>query len=180
MTVYVQRRMVFDNQCDCQVDESVLEQAMLWIAERPQCSKKRIFMFGKYPAVSIHGKKYHIHRLVKMYLEKHLIASSIVVHHKDDNRLNAMPYNLEMLTDKEHGSHHNAGKTLSDDHRRKIGLAGRRRKGIKMTKSVRIDLDELKEKLASGTSINKCAKHFNCDWSTIKRRIHENPELLEL
>ena len=49
-----------------------------------------------------------------------------------------------------------------------------------MKKRVFINKDDLRTLLASGVSINKIAKYFGCDWSTVKARIHENPELLEV
>ena len=36
-----------------------------------------------------------------------------------------------------------------------------------------------KEFLGKGWSINKIAKYYGCDWSTVKNRIYDNPELLE-
>ena len=33
--------------------------------------------------------------------------------------------------------------------------------------------------LLKGYSINKISKHFNCDWTTIRFRIFDNPELLK-
>lgn len=33
--------------------------------------------------------------------------------------------------------------------------------------------------LEEGYSINKIAKIYNCDWSTVKARIYENPGLVE-
>lgn len=38
---------------------------------------------------------------------------------------------------------------------------------------------QLQDLLNHGLSINTIAKLYQCDWSTIKSRIHENPELLE-
>ncbi len=50
---------------------------------------------------------------------------------------------------------------------------------MKMKKRHDIPISELKEFLLNGKSINWIAKHYNVDWSTIKNRIYENPELLE-
>lgn len=43
-----------------------------------------------------------------------------------------------------------------------------------------IPLDELKEYLNKGYSINKISKIYKCDWSTVRARIYENPEILEV
>ena len=39
--------------------------------------------------------------------------------------------------------------------------------------------DHDNDHLKNGKSINWIAKHFGVDWSTIKSRVDENPELLE-
>lgn len=43
----------------------------------------------------------------------------------------------------------------------------------------RVRMDDLKKLLDSGYSINRISKIYGCDWSTVKNRIHENPELME-
>lgn len=43
----------------------------------------------------------------------------------------------------------------------------------------RVDMDNLSDLLAKGYSINKISKIYGCDWSTVKNRINENPDLLE-
>lgn len=40
-------------------------------------------------------------------------------------------------------------------------------------------MPNLAEYIKMGYSINKIAKIYGCDWSTVKQRIYENPELLE-
>ena len=50
---------------------------------------------------------------------------------------------------------------------------------IQVQNKYNIPPDELKCFLDDGMSINSIAKHYGCDWSVIKQRIHENPELLE-
>ena len=42
----------------------------------------------------------------------------------------------------------------------------------------RVILDGLVEYVKQGLNINEIAKIYNCDWSTVKRRIHENADLL--
>ncbi len=180
MTVKKQRPIVFTNKCGCDVNEDWLSNAMIWYAEGyPQCSKKNIFMHGRYPAVSIFGKKIHVHRLMMMHATRGRLANSVCCHHKDGDRLNARYDNLELMDASSHCSRHNKGKTLSEEHRAKISEANRKRKGIKIKKRVDIPYIKLKALLNQGKSINYCAKFFECDWSTVKSRVHENPELLE-
>jgi len=88
-----------------------------------------------------------------------------------------MTDNLEEIEGSLHMSHHNKGKKLSRSHKDKISKANKGRKGVKIKKTVIMpNLDNL---VASGMSINAIARHYNCAWSTVRDRIHENPELLQ-
>lgn len=59
MTLKIQKKIEFDNECKCLVDYSELEKAILWYQKKPSLSKKKIYLHGRYPAVSIHNKKIH-------------------------------------------------------------------------------------------------------------------------
>jgi hypothetical protein len=179
MTVKAQRKMLFDNKCDCIVELTVLEQAMIWFSSKPQCAKKSIFMHGKYPAVSIFGEKIHVHRLIGLYLQREKLVRGLYVHHKDENKLNALSNNLEVVTSSAHQSHHNKNKTLSDSHKSKISESNRLRKGTKIKRKYNIDLKALRTFILQGWSINKIANNYGCDWSVIRARIFEHPDLLE-
>ena len=172
-----QKKIVFINSCNCLVDYDLLEKAMLWYSDKPLYSQRFIYMHSKYPAVSIYDKKIHIHRLLMMYKLQSDINENLYVHHKDGNKLNAQLYNLELIDSKKHQSIHNKNKKLSAKHRRKISEANKKRKGIKIKK--RVDMPHLQEYIKQGLSINKISKIYGCDWSTVKNRIYENPELLE-
>lgn len=50
---------------------------------------------------------------------------------------------------------------------------------MKMKKRVLIPKEELKVFVKGGKSINWIAQYYGCDWSTVRARIYENPELLE-
>ena len=102
-----------------------------------------------------------------------------LVHHKDENKLNSLKENLEIVSDSIHLSGHNIGKKLSDAHKSQIALANKKRKGAKHKKTVNIPFNELEILLNKGFSINSIASLYKCDWSTVKSRIYENPELLE-
>lgn len=179
MILKKQKDIIFINDAGCIVDNDLLKRAVLWYAgDKFVHSLKHIYIHGRYPAVSIYRKKIHIHRLILFYKMKSKIISSIVVHHKDGNRLNCSEDNLSLDTNSHHASLHNNGKTLSIEHRKKIGEANKKRKGIKIKKTVNIPLVELRNLINDKWTINKIAKYYHCDWSTIKNRIHENPELL--
>ena len=179
MIVKTQKPIEIINKCGAYFHYGDLERAILSVATRPVCQKKTVFMHGRYPAVSVHGKKYHIHRLLANYYAGFKLPTSLVVHHIDGCPLNAIKRNLTIFKNGQHGSIHNAGKILTFAHRQKISEANKKRRGMKFKKKVKVFAKDIKPLLKKRWSINKIAKHFKCDWSTIKSRIHENPELLE-
>lgn len=179
MIVNYQKPIEFINDCGCLVDLKELEKAIIWYSDKPVARLRKIYMQGNYPTVSVYHEKIHVHRLLMMYWEKRELKREEYVHHKDENKLNALTDNLEIMPESEHQSLHTKGRVFSKEHRKKIGEANRKRKGIKMRRKHHIPIDELKSYLESGKSINWIAKHFGVDWSTIKSRIYENPELLE-
>ena len=179
MIVNKQREIIFRNECGCIVDESLLAKAIVWHQNKPTSANKKIYIHGRYPCVSIHNEKIHVHRLIVSYMEGRKLDRNEHVHHKNHNRLDSSVGNLEIICASEHLSKHNKGRILSLSHRKSISEAGRKRRGIKMKKRVNIPLDELREMVDSGLSINKIAKHFACDRSTIRSRLYEHPHLLE-
>lgn len=131
MIVNYQKPIEFINDCGCMVDYKELEKAIIWYSNKPVTRLKKIYMHGRYPAVSIYHEKMHVHRLLMMYWERRKLKTEEHVHHKDENRLNALKENLEILADSKHLSQHNKGRKFSKEHRRKIAEANRLRKGIK-------------------------------------------------
>lgn len=59
-------------------------------------------------------------------------------------------------------------------------ISNSKRKGMKIKKRHNIPTYQLKDLLSFGFSINYIAKLYKCDWSTVRSRIYENPELLNL
>ena len=64
MTVKTQKKIEFNNTCNCIVDYNELENAILWYVEKPVQSIKKIYIHGNYPAITINREKIHIHRLL--------------------------------------------------------------------------------------------------------------------
>lgn len=180
MTVKRQMKINFSNECECLVDYSELEKAILWYQKKPSLSRKKIYLHGCYPAVSIHNEKIHVHRLLMQYWLKTRIPFEYSVHHLNENKLDARKENLSLVLNKAHSSNHNKGRVFSESHRRKISIANHSRKGLRMKKRVLIPQEVLKALLNEGKSINWIASYFGCDWSTVKARIYENPEILEV
>jgi hypothetical protein len=168
-----QKPIEFVNNCGCIVDFLDLEKAIAWYSEKPVTRLKTIYLHGRYPAVSIYKEKIHVHRLLMMYWENRIIPRNEQVHHKDENKLNALRNNLEIILEGKHQSLHNKGKSFSEIHKRNISQANKKRKGMKMKKQIDIPLGDLKRLLEEGKSINFIAKKYSCDWSTVKNRILE-------
>jgi len=179
MTVKTQRPISISNHCSCLVDENELIKAILWYSSKPVISVKNVYLSGKYPAVSIHDEKVHVHRLLVSYWMGRKLLKTEYVHHKDENKLNDLRMNLQLLFPSKHQSLHNKGKSLTTEHKRKIGIANSRRRGMKFKKHVNIPLDIMANLKSQGMTINGISKFFGVNWSTIKSRFHENPELLE-
>ena len=59
MTVKIQKKIEFNNTCNCIVDYNELENAILWYIEKPVQSIKKIYIHGNYPAITINREKIH-------------------------------------------------------------------------------------------------------------------------
>jgi len=178
MTVKTQYPIKIDNQCGCIVDEGELTEAILWYTDGPVQSIKKIYISARYPTVSIRDEKVHVHRLLFSYWAGRRLLTIENVHHKDENRLNASKDNLSLILGGVHQSLHNKGKLLTDSHKAKIGKANHKRRGIAIKKSAYAPIGEIRTMLNQGISINRIAKSLGVDWSTVKNRIIQNPELL--
>ena len=126
-------------------------------------------MYGKYPAISIHEEKIHIHRLLFMYWNKSDIPKNYSIHHIDENKLNASKENLIMVQSSFHNSAHNTGKVPSENVRNAIIKLNHSRKGKRGTlHRPDVSYSKIIELKSTGYSVNKIAKTLNCDWTTIK------------
>lgn len=179
MTVKTQKEIKFVNKCGCLVNKKDLADAITWYQEKPTLANKTIYMHGCYPAVSIGKSKIHVHRLLMQYWLGIKLPFHATVHHINENKLDSRKSNLSVMINSAHNSKHNKGKSLSESTRKKIAEANKKRKGEKYKKRRNVPKDELRDLLAKGFSINHIAKLYQVDWTTIKARIHENPELLK-
>lgn len=130
MIIKKQKPIEFINQCACQVDYCELERAIRWFSTKPTARLKTIYLYGKYPAVSIYEQKIHIHRLLMMYWVKRDLDRKEYVHHKDGNRLNALQMNLEIILAGEHQRNTNIGRQQTPEHiAKRIDIATQTRYG---------------------------------------------------
>lgn len=183
MVVKIQKKVEFVNNCNCIVDFSELEAAMLWFTSKPVSRLKRIFMHGRYPAVAIYKIKIHVHRLLAQYWSNRVLSFNEHVHHVNGNKLDASKSNLEIVIASEHMSQHNSGKTLSAEHRLKISNRNRLRKGIQYPhRRGDVKNEEIYNLRMAGLSFNAISIKLNMEWHCVKIRfekfVHDNPELV--
>lgn len=115
MIVCEQKPIVLVNTCGAIYNEELLKKAMLWFASEPMQQTKKVFMYGKYPAVAIRKHKLHIHRLIASYLWGGLPKESYI-HHIDENKLNASQENLGLMSVSDHQRITNKGRKQSPEH----------------------------------------------------------------
>lgn len=127
MIVNEQRKVKLVNCCNAIYAENELINAALWYSDKPICSTKKIVLRRDYPSICIYDKKISIHRLLMMYWLQEEIPDGYIVHHINENKLDARKENLALVPFTTHQHCHNAGKTLTDQHREKISQANYRR-----------------------------------------------------
>lgn len=118
-------------------------------------------MKARYRKMRVNGKQVSVHRYIAEQAIGRSLLSSEVVHHINGNKLDNHPENLCVLTASEHSILENTGKKLTEEHKRKIGLASKGnhyRRGKTMPQDVR---DKISESMK-----NARAKIF---WSTRKK-----------
>ena len=136
MKILKQKPIVLLNDCNAVYDNDLLIEAMLWFASDPMEKTKKVFMYGRYPAVAIGKHKLHIHRLIVAY-ENDGLGPQFYVHHKDGNRLNAERKNLEIMRADEHQSITNKGRKQSPEWiKKRIAKTADAKRGKKYPKKV--------------------------------------------
>lgn len=131
MTVKIQRKIKWINDCNCEVDESILAKASLWKSKKPMTSIKHIYKYGKYAAVTIDGVKTHVHRLLMEYEVLNDIPKEFCIHHLDGNKMNDSIDNLAIMVAGAHNSHHMKGHAVTDKQVEMTVKANHQRKGLK-------------------------------------------------
>lgn len=132
MIVKEQKTIELVNACGATYHESEVVAALAWLAAlygKPVQRLKRVFLYGKYPAISIYGDKIHLHRAIGMSLWRDTDFEFDVkyVHHKNHNKMDARSENLELIGVSDHQSHHTKGRIFTEEHKRKISEGNRSR-----------------------------------------------------
>ena len=164
--------MEFINTCDCIVDYSILEKAIIAECER-RCvepkSNYKIYNYRGYAGISIKHDKVSIHRIIGKYMVGFDFDSSISVHHLDGNKMNNNVSNLQVIRNSLHINEHNIQQYVSDSHKRSFG--GRMKPIISRTDVTKEDIEELRK---NGFTISEIAKQLGCGINTVYRRLGMN------
>lgn len=126
MIVNSQKPIEFVNTCGAILRTLELECAVLWWSRKPVARLKKVFLHGNYPAVAIHKEKIHVHRLILSWHLGRRLTRTEYVHHRNENKLDARVENLQLMAEADHQSHHNKGKVVSQETRRKLTESNKR------------------------------------------------------
>jgi len=107
----IQRPIILIGPPEVNFDAKDLKEAILWYADSPVFQIKHVFLYGYYYAISIKGKKLHIHRLLMAYWLQRKLKTKEYVHHKDENKFNNLKDNLQLMAASLHQSITNKGRT---------------------------------------------------------------------
>lgn len=164
--------MVFKNECDCNVIYSLLCSAVDFKCRKINCypaDEYRIVLRNGYPAICINRKWFYLHILIGETIYGK-IRKGYIIHHKDKNKLNALPENLELMSNLKHLKYHGK-KRKGVDFRSAEGKAN----SINSAREVRTRKDVTAEKVAElrskGLSIPEIARELNCGINTVNRRL---------
>lgn len=110
--------------CGADLQNAILEEA----SPMPVQQVKAIFQHGRYPAISIGGRKIHIHRLLAKYYIRRRLRKNEIVHHINGNDWDARQYNLLVTQQGAHARGHLTGRKQSPELvKRRIAASVRKR-----------------------------------------------------
>lgn len=162
----------FENECECIVDYEMLYGAIDSKCKSKNCylhNKYRIILRNGYPTVCIDKQRYYVHILIGEFIYGR-IRKGYVIHHKDKNKLNAMPNNLELMTNYKHSKIH--GKERKGiDLRSEAGKQKSIYAAAKARKRSDITTEKVKKLRHKGFTIPEIAKELNCGVNTVSRRL---------
>lgn len=162
----------FKNECDCIVDYEMLYKAIDNKCKSENCylhNEYRIVLRNGYPAICINRKWFYVHILIGEIIYGK-IRKGYIIHHKDKNKLNALPNNLEIMTNKKHLKNHGKERKGID-----FRSAEGKLNSINSAREVRTRKDVTIEKVTElrnkGLTIPEIARELNCGINTVNRRL---------
>lgn len=162
----------FKNECDCIVDYEMLYKAIDNKCKSENCylhNEYRIVLRNGYPAVCINRQRYYVHILIGDIIYGK-IRKGYVIHHKNKNKLNAMPDNLELMTNLKHLQiHGNERKGI--DLRSEKGKANSLNAAKEATTRKDVTVEKVSQLRNKGLTIPEIAKELNCGINTVNRRL---------
>ena len=161
--------MKFINECGCKFEHEIFENAIdLECQNRNKyCyDEYKIYLHNDYPCVCIGHEHVRIHVIIGKLLYGN-IRKGYVIHHKDFDKLNALPDNLEYLSACAHNKIHHTGI----DYRSEAG----KRRSIEASRKSKYKDQITKEKIldmqSRGMNITDIAKELQCGVNTVRRRL---------
>ena len=162
----------FQNKCECIVDYDILYKSIDNKCKSENCylhNEYRIILRNGYPSVCINRQRYYVHILIGEFIYGK-IRKGYVIHHKDKNKLNAMPDNLELMTNLRHSKIH--GKERKGiDLRSKEGKQNSINAAAKARRRSDVTTENVEALRNKGLTISEIAKEFNCGINTVNRRL---------
>jgi len=141
------------------------------------CGKNNIFLDGGYECyIGKDGEKIYIHREVMENKLGRKLKKGELAHHKDNNKRNNNPDNLEVTNKNDHGKHHY--KVLTK--RRKKEILFKREKTLEKNKSrvrgskvgtsklIEKQVIEIKIRLKNGEKYKEISQDYNVHEDTIR------------
>lgn len=162
----------FKNECKCIVDYEMLYTAIKNKCKNKNCycnNEYRIVLRNGYPTVCINRQRYYVHILIGEFIYGK-IRKGYVIHHKDKNKLNAMPDNLELMTNHKHLKIHGEERK-GIDFRSECGKWKSINYAAQARKRGDVTTENTKELRNKGLTINEIAKELNCGVNTVNRRL---------
>ena len=104
--------ITFNNKCGCRCDFRILEKAFLWYSKNWRPRTLNIYSSNGYQEIAYQKgprNSIRVHRLIALYLYGYRIEK-LVVHHKNENRLDNRLRNLDVITRGRHNIIHHLGK----------------------------------------------------------------------
>ena len=164
--------MVFKNECDCNVIYSLLYSAVDFKCRKINCypaDEYRIVLRNGYPAICINRKWFYVHILIGETIYGK-IRKGYIIHHKDKNKLNALPENLVVMTNCKHLKQHGEERK-GIDFRSEEGKANSINSARRVRTRNDITIEKGVELRIKGVTIPEIAKELNCGINTINRRL---------